>query len=132
MKLLEKLTTTAGVPGREYRIRELIKRETKALFDSVDVDNLGSLHGVIKPRPRKGEKVSRRAKKVMIAAHMDQIGFLVRHVDEKGYLWLNPVGGFDTRNLFARVVTVVGASHLVQHLVFERLDLTGDARSRQR
>ena len=107
MKLLEKLTVTAGVPGREHRIRELIKRETEALFDSVDVDNLGSLHGVIKPRPRKGERVKRQPKKIMLAAHMDQIGFLVRYIDDKGYLWLNPVGGFDTRNLFARVVTVV-------------------------
>ncbi len=42
----------------------------------------------------------------MIAAHMDQIGFMVRYIDDKGYLWLNPVGGFDTRNLFARIVTV--------------------------
>ncbi len=107
MKLLEQLTTTAGVPGRESRVRELIQRETDALFDSIRVDDLGSLHGVIQPRPGRGRKAPRQPKKIMIAAHMDQIGFLVRHIDNKGYLWLNPVGGFDTRNLFARVVTVV-------------------------
>lgn len=31
---------------------------------------------------------------------MDEIGFYVRHIDEQGYLWLNPAGGFDPRNLF--------------------------------
>ncbi|MEO1984654.1 MAG: M42 family peptidase, partial [Fuerstiella sp.] len=45
-------------------------------------------------------------RKVMLAAHMDQIGFLVRHIDDKGFLRINPVGGFDTRNLFARGVRV--------------------------
>lgn len=106
MKLLEQLTTTPGVPGREYRVRELIRRETKDLFDEVHVDNLGSLHGVIRPKPAKGKKPAKNPTKVMIAAHMDQIGFLVRYIDDKGYLWLNPVGGFDARNLFARIVTV--------------------------
>jgi endoglucanase len=42
----------------------------------------------------------------MIAAHMDEIGFYVRHVDEKGFIWLNPAGGFDARNLFSRRVLV--------------------------
>lgn len=105
-QLLEALTTTPGVPGREYRIRELIRKETEDLFDSLEVDNLGSLHGILQPRPAGRSKKS-AARKIMIAAHMDQIGFLVRHIDEKGFLWLNPVGGFDTRNLFARLVTVV-------------------------
>src|SRR5690606_37103257 len=67
------------------------------------------------PRPRKGK--NKKGKKgngkrggkpltVMLAAHMDQIGFLVRHIDGKGFLRVQNVGGFDTRNLFARVVTV--------------------------
>jgi endoglucanase len=107
MKLLEKLTTTPGVPGREHRIRQLIQDQTKDLFDSVAIDPLGSLHGVIKPRPAKGSKAPKKPTRIMIAAHMDQIGFLVRVIDEKGFCWVSPVGGFDTRNLFARVVTVV-------------------------
>lgn len=114
MELLEKLTTTPGVPGREDRVRDLILRETKGLFDETSVDPLGTLIGVRRPRP-KTEKASKSGKKaadaarplrVMLACHMDQIGFIVRHVDDKGFVRITAVGGFDTRNLFARLVTV--------------------------
>ncbi len=107
LKLLERLTTTPGVPGREHRVRQVILDACKGLYDTSRTDALGSLHLVRKPRPAKGKKAPRSPKKVMIAAHMDQIGFMVRAIDDKGFLWLNPVGGFDARNLFARVVTVV-------------------------
>lgn len=48
----------------------------------------------------------------MLAAHMDEIGFFVKHVDEKGFLRVHNVGGFDVRNLFAREVTVHGREEL--------------------
>ena len=99
MKLLEKLVTTPGIPGREHRMRELIKKESKGLFDSVREDAMGNLICV-----RKGK--GKNPTKVMIAAHMDQIGFMVKHIDDKGFIRVVPVGGFDTRNLFARVVTI--------------------------
>jgi len=105
LKLLEKLTTTAGVPGREHRVRKLILKEIDGLFDKVSVDPLGSIIAVKKANPSSG-KPAKTPVKVMLAAHMDQIGFLVSHIDDKGFLYLNPVGGFDTRNLFARAVTV--------------------------
>jgi endoglucanase len=108
MKLLEKLIHAAAVPGREHRVRELILRETQGLFDETRTDPLGSLICVRHPRPRKGAKKAGggRPTRVMLAAHMDQIGFLVKHVEAGGFLRVNPVGGFDTRNLFARLVTV--------------------------
>lgn len=101
IKLLEKLCLTAGVPGREHRITDLILKEIKGLFDSVTVDPLGSIIAVKKPTTK-----TKSPKKVMLAAHMDQIGFLVTYIDEKGFVYVNPVGGFDTRNLFARAVTI--------------------------
>jgi len=106
MDLLKQLTTTPGIPGREQRIRALIEKETKGLFDETRVDAMGSLIGIRKPRVARGRKAPKNPVKVMLAAHMDQIGFMVRHIDDKGFLRLNPVGGFDTRNLFARIVTV--------------------------
>jgi len=106
MKLLKELTQTAGVPGREHRIRKLILEETKDLFDETRVDALGSVIGVRKPRVAKNRKGPKDPVKVMLAAHMDQIGFLVSFIDDKGFLRINPVGGFDTRNLFARLCTV--------------------------
>ena len=104
LELLERLALTAGVPGREHRIRELLRQEIDGLFDEVRTDAMGSLVGIRKPT----RKADGREKplRVMIAAHMDQIGFLVRHIDSKGFLRVQNVGGFDTRNLFARIVTV--------------------------
>jgi putative aminopeptidase FrvX len=107
MELLAQLTQTPAVPGREDRIRDVIRSyvESHGLCDELRVDPLGSLIGVRHPRPRAGQAAAQPLK-VMLAAHMDQIGFLVSHVGEDGFLRVNPVGGFDRRNLFARRVRV--------------------------
>ncbi len=107
MDLLAKLTQTPSVPGREDRIRAVIQEYvTQAgLFDELRVDAMGSLIGVRKARPA-GGKAPETPKRVMLAAHMDQIGFLVSHISQDGYVRVNPVGGFDRRNLFARRVRV--------------------------
>lgn len=97
--LLKQLSETPGVPGREERIRELITRQLKPLADTITTDAMGNLICTI----ASGKK---NAKRVLLACHMDEIGFYVKHVDDKGYLRLNNAGGFDTRNLFARRVCV--------------------------
>ena len=85
--LLRRLCETPGIPGREDRVRALIEKEIKGLFDEVSVDAMGSLIATRKPTAaRKG----RGATKVLLAAHMDEIGFFVRDIDAKGCLWLNP------------------------------------------
>lgn len=102
--LFRRLCETPGIPGREERVRELIKKEIKGLFDSTRTDSMGSLICTRKPtRKTAGRKKPTR---VMVAAHMDEIGFYVRHVDDDGFLWINPAGGFDARNLFSRRVMV--------------------------
>ena len=98
--LLQRLCETPGIPGREERVRALVQKETKGLFDSVSVDPMGSLLCTIKARKRSGGPI-------LVAAHMDEIGFYVRHVDDQGFLWLNPAGGFDARTLFSRRVLVI-------------------------
>ena len=90
---------TPGVSGREERVRALIEKHIDGLFDEVRSDAMGSL--ICTRRASSGD-----ATRVMVAAHMDEIGFYVCHVDEDGFLWVNPAGGFDTRNLFARRVLV--------------------------
>lgn len=102
-ELLKELIETAGVPGREHRVRALIEREVEGLFDSVTTDPLGSLVCVRKAR---GPGADAGPGRVMVAAHMDQIGFIVRFVDDDGFVRVQPAGGFDVRNLFARVVTI--------------------------
>jgi tetrahedral aminopeptidase len=101
--LLRKLCETPGVPGREERVRDLIRKEVKDFFDEVRVDAMGSLICTRHAAKARGKE---RPTRVMIAAHMDEIGFYVRHVDDQGYVWVNPAGGFDARNLFSRRVLV--------------------------
>jgi len=118
--LLRTLCETPGIAGREERIREIIRGEIKGLFDEVEEDRLGSLictrHATARAKPARGKKKKAKsaskagtATRVLLAAHMDEIGFYVRHIDEQGMIWLNPAGGFDPRNLFSRRVTVVTA-----------------------
>jgi tetrahedral aminopeptidase len=105
--LLRALCETPGVPGREERVRELIESEIDGLFDEVRTDSMGSLICTRKPTAKSTGK--NQPTRIMVAAHMDEIGFYVRHIDEKGFLWVNPAGGFDTRNLFSRRVLVCAA-----------------------
>ncbi len=102
--LLKRLCETPGIPGREERVRALIEKETKGLFDDVRTDNMGNL---ICRRSAKGGKSGKSdATKVLLLCHMDEIGFYVKGIDDQGFLRLNAAGGFDTRNLFSRRVTV--------------------------
>lgn len=98
-ELLKQLCETPGVPGNEHRVRDLILAEIDGLFDSVSVDPMGSVHAV-------RNASTDDAPKVMLLCHMDEIGFLVSHIDKKGFIYVQPVGGFDPRNLFSRRVLV--------------------------
>ncbi len=104
LDLLRRLCETPGVAGREERVRALVKKSAKGLFDTVTTDPMGSLICTRKAtkKPARGKTASR----VLVAAHMDEIGFYVRHIDDQGFVWLNPAGGFDARNLFSRRVLV--------------------------
>ena len=97
--LLKQLSEVAGVSGREERVRAILEPELRKHFDDVTTDAMGNLIATKKAK-------SPGAKKVLIATHIDEIGFYVRHIDDKGYLRIANVGGFDTRNLLARRVRV--------------------------
>ncbi|WP_316861382.1 M20/M25/M40 family metallo-hydrolase [uncultured Cohaesibacter sp.] len=102
--LLRRLCETPGVPGREHRIRELIETEVEGLFDDVYTDPMGSLICTRYPTAEAGEDED--AERILLLCHMDEIGFLVSHVSDKGFISIDPVGGFDARTLFARRVLV--------------------------
>jgi putative aminopeptidase FrvX len=110
MQLLKALCEAPGVPGREEVIREVIRNHTRGLFDEQRIDPLGNL--ICRKKPGRRPSAKNPAKKVMLACHMDEIGFYVKHVDENGVVRVQNVGGFDTRNLFARKVTVHGRKPL--------------------
>lgn len=99
--LFKRLVETPGVPGREDRQREIAREELGSLTDEVRTDPLGSVIGT-----KRGSDEAR----VMIAAHMDEIGFLVRHIDEKGFIRLQTLGGHDPANMVSQRVIVTAAS----------------------
>jgi putative aminopeptidase FrvX len=104
--LLKVLSEVTGVPGREERVREIVQRELKGLVDEIREDALGNLIALKRAtvKPKKNSSV----RKVMLSAHMDEIGFMVKFIDDKGFLRVQQLGGFDARNLFARQVVVCG------------------------
>ncbi len=97
--LLKRLCEMPGVPGHEHRVRELIMSEVSGLFDAVETDPMGSLLC-------RRDANTENPLKIMLLCHMDEIGFLVSHIDKNGFLYVLPVGGFDPRNLFSRRVLV--------------------------
>ncbi len=85
LTLLEQLTQTFGPSGYEEEVRAVIRAQVEPLADEVRVDPLGSL---VAYRRGKGAR-----KKLVLAAHMDEIGVMVTHVEEKGYLRFTAIGG---------------------------------------
>ena len=87
-KLLKQLTETFGPSGYEDEVRKLVRAEVKPLADEIKVDALGNL--IVRKKPT---KQTRDTKRIMIAAHMDEIGLMVSHVDENGFVRFSPIGG---------------------------------------
>jgi putative aminopeptidase FrvX len=90
--LIKKLTEAYGPSGHEGPIREIIRAEVEPLADEVRVDALGNLIALKRGRGQ--------GKKVLLAAHMDEIGLIISYVDEKGFLRFQPIGGVDPMTLF--------------------------------
>lgn len=104
-KLLATICEAPGVPGYESRIRNLIIKEVEPLVDELKVDNMGNVITLIK-----GKDSSKCA---MVGAHMDEIGFIVTHIDDKGFLRFTTLGGFDPKTLTAQRVIVHGKKDMI-------------------
>lgn len=91
--LIKQLTEAYGPPGYEHAVRDIIKNHVTPHADQVETDPLGNLHAV--------KRGAGGGLKVMLAAHMDEIGLIVTHIDDKGFARLTPLGG-------VRAETMVG------------------------
>ncbi len=92
INLIKKLTEAYGPSGREEEVRSIIKEEIEGKVDETIIDSLGNLIAI-----KKGE-----GKKIMVAAHMDEIGVIVTYIDEKGFLRFSPVGGISAYTLIGK------------------------------
>ncbi len=117
-QLLKTLTETLAPSGYEDAVREIILKEVNPLADEVRVDALGNL--IIRKKPTKSSK---NPKKIMLAAHMDEIGVIVSHLDKKGFVRFTNVGGaFGRYTLGARVRFLNGVTGVVGYDRLEQID----------
>jgi putative aminopeptidase FrvX len=101
--LLEKLSNARGVSGNEAAVRQLLVEAIQDRVDEYRVDSMGNLIAC-KRAFRRG--TGRGAPKVMLAAHMDEVGLLIVHVDDDGRLRFSKVGGIDDRVLLSKVFLI--------------------------
>lgn len=96
--LLKELSNASGVSGFEGNIREIIENELKDHVDEIETDNMGNIIAV-----KKGKD---NGKKIMLAAHMDEIGLMVRHIDKKGFIKFSKIGGISDQMLLNQEVYI--------------------------
>jgi len=135
--LIREYTQAFGPSGLEDEIRELIRERVEALADEVWVDRLGNLIALKKATQ---EHQGERPLRIMMAAHMDEIGLIVTHVDDKGFLRVSNIGGVSPhvalgqRVMFANgTVGVLGAEKLdsIKDLKLDKMYVDIGARSRE-
>ncbi len=94
-ELLRKLSNAHGVSGFEDEIREIIKEELEGFVDEIKVDSMGNVICV-----KNGSDLE-----LMVASHIDEIGFIVKYIDDKGFIRFSTLGGwFDQTALNQRAV----------------------------
>lgn len=103
-ELLAQICKVPGAPGFEQPVRALISDMVKPFADEMSIDPMGNLIVV-----KKGKK----AKRVMVAAHMDEISFIVTHIDEDGFVRFHVLGGFDPKTLTSQRVIIHGKKDLI-------------------
>ena len=115
LSLLERLTATPGVSGREDAVRALLRAELEPLVDEVATDPMGNLIAV-----RHGDGAGPR---ILLAAHMDEVGFLVRHVEDDGFVRIHPVGGIFPKYELAQRVRIHTEDGPIDGVLAEPTDL---------
>ena len=103
LDLMLKLDAARGISGYEEEVAELMQAELAPLSDEQTRDPLGN-HYFTQARSRRARPV------LMLCAHMDELGFLVQHIEDEGFLRLAPVGYHDDRMLTDQVLEVQGAN----------------------
>ncbi len=99
------LSEIIGVSGFELPVVEYIQSKIESLVDKVWIDPLGSLLAV-----KEGENPTER---ILLDAHVDEIGFMISYIEPKGFLRFVPIGGWDTRILLGQSVKIIGKNNQI-------------------
>ncbi len=116
MELLEKLINSYGVSGNESQVREIIKKEIEKYVDETYVDKFGNLIA------HKKGKIPR----VMLAAHMDEIGLMVKRINEKGKIIFSTVGGIEVASLIGQKVMIITDKNEIRGVITSQELSAGD------
>ena len=103
--MLKLLTETDGVSGDEERVRELIRSQVEPYCSSIEVDSMGNLIC------RKNGKVGKKT--ILLSAHMDEVGFIIKKITDDGYLSFESVGGIYPKILLSQQVSVNGVNGVI-------------------
>lgn len=98
LQMLKELTDAKGISGNERETRDVMKKYIEPFADELIYDNLGSLIAV-----KKGKA---DGPKIMVAGHLDEIGFMVTQIDDQGFLRFQTVGGWWGQVMLAQRVTI--------------------------
>lgn len=113
VQLIERLCAAFGPSGREEAVAQLIKEQIKDICHSVHTDRMGNLIAVMKF----GDVNAKSRKRIMISAHMDEVGFMINEIKSNGYLGFDTVGGISESVLAGRRVTVLGKDATLSGLI---------------
>ncbi|MCM3387519.1 M42 family metallopeptidase [Ureibacillus chungkukjangi] len=102
LKMLKELTDANGIPGNERAPRAVMRKYIEPFADDIEQDNLGSLIA-----KKVGDE---NGPKIMIAGHLDEIGFMVTQVDDKGFIKFQTVGGWWSHVMLSQRVTITTRS----------------------
>lgn len=98
MELMRELCLASGVSGGEDEVAEIIERELKDVADNIERDVMGNIIVT--------KKGSKKAPKIMLDAHMDEIGLMVKYIDDNGYILFSKIGGINDQMLMNQTVTI--------------------------
>lgn len=97
-ELMKKLSQLPGISGFESEVVNLIESELKDHVDHIEKDRMGNIIALKKGKPE--------SPKVMLAAHMDEIGLMVRHIDKKGFIKFSKIGGINDQMVLNQMVYI--------------------------
>ncbi|HEY2421873.1 MAG TPA: M42 family metallopeptidase [Neobacillus sp.] len=124
LTMLKDLTDAKGIPGNEREVREVMKKYIAPFADEITSDGLGSLIA---------KKVGKEdGPKIMVAGHLDEVGFMITQIDDKGFLRFQPVGGWWGQVMLAQRVTIVSKKGDVTGIIGSKPPhiLTAEARKK--
>jgi len=96
-QLLDDLLTTPGTSGYEQRVQEVVRKFLEPIADSITTDSHGNVIGSVN---------SEAERRILVDAHCDQIGLIVSYIDDNGFVYVQPIGGWDGQQLVGQKVVV--------------------------